>query len=775
MKRFIVRSSIATTAIVLALVVFAWTRQDTPSLAGSSKTSLATRDRQEASALEEVENEAEDEAENDDPDSARDPALESLEERPRDSGTREPASGIKLLAATEDDDSNENEDEVYAGNEGSPARRFEHSRDKGTKSVSSAADRRSKTKDMEEADVEDAKTDDDEPIASAGASDDIDADSDTDVDSTVADDSTDSGDESLTDADEEQPGDREPQRRPAAGRATTAALNRQPRDNIKEKSEENRASSNQKAAATATATVDEAATVADDEAADDQAADDEAADEIVATGETGDGSPGDKRLEGPQAPALVVEKVAPKEIQVGKPTSFETRVRNTGTTAVAGVEIHDLVPRGARLAGTTPPSAKGDDGDLVWTVGTLKPGAEITVRMELIPVTEGEIGSVATVRFKSEASARSIVTRPRLKLEVTSAQQALVGTDITFSIKLTNIGTGAATGVMLTENVPDALQHASGSKLEYDIGVLQPRESRDLDLVMKGVKPGVVTNQLEARIDGKIVAKQESELEITAPALQVRLQGPKRRYLERQATYTITVANPGTASAKDVELSAVLPKGLKFIQCDNQGEYDSNRHSVHWSLAELVAKDKGAVTLTLLPTAAGDQPLRVEGLAEQGLADAVEESVTVEGLAALLFQVTDLEDPIEVGGETTYEIQVVNQGSKEASNVRVVCLVPKEIEIISADGPTRHTLEAGEVRFAELPKLAPKGESTFTLRARGKRPGDARLKVQIQTDDSKSPVTKEESTKVYSDEVEPSPGSSDDSAEVGDSAAEDDE
>ena len=42
--------------------------------------------------------------------------------------------------------------------------------------------------------------------------------------------------------------------------------------------------------------------------------------------------------------------------------------------------------------------------------------------------------------------------------------------------------------------------------------------------------------------------------------------------------------------------------------------------------------------------------------------------VIVEGIAAILFQTVDVTDPIEVGGETTDEIRVLNQGSKAATN-----------------------------------------------------------------------------------------------------------
>ena len=121
----------------------------------------------------------------------------------------------------------------------------------------------------------------------------------------------------------------------------------------------------------------------------------------------GTGQPGPTQFEGVQSPQLTIQKLAPKEIQVGKPASFRVTVRNAGQTPAADVEIHDLVPKGTRLLGTAPQASRGPDGEIVWTLGTIRPGEEWSVEMQLMPTAEGEIGSVATVHFGADASARS--------------------------------------------------------------------------------------------------------------------------------------------------------------------------------------------------------------------------------------------------------------------------------------------------------------------------------------------------------------------------------
>ena len=97
----------------------------------------------------------------------------------------------------------------------------------------------------------------------------------------------------------------------------------------------------------------------------------------------GTGQPGGRHLEGPQSPQLTIEKVAPREVQVGKPATFRITVRNTGQAVAGNVEVRDQIPRGTRLLDSAPRAARGPRGELVWTLGTIKPGEQSSVEMQL--------------------------------------------------------------------------------------------------------------------------------------------------------------------------------------------------------------------------------------------------------------------------------------------------------------------------------------------------------------------------------------------------------
>jgi len=470
-------------------------------------------------------------------------------------------------------------------------------------------------------------------------------------------------------------------------------------------------------------------------------------------GTTGDGTgrPGERALEGPQTPSLVIQKFAPPEIQVGKSAKFAVQVRNVGGQTAENVVIRDEVPHGTRVVSTTP-HATSDGNHLVWDLGALSTGEERTVEIELMPISEGEIGSVATVSQTAQASAKTRCTMPQLAIRMTTPGQVMIGQEQRVKIELRNPGTGDATGVMLLENVPENVKHAAGPALEFEIGTLRAGETREMELVLTAEKAGPVVNALTARADGNLQVQQQVEFEVIAPALQLSVEGPERRYLERPATYQVIVENPGTAPAHDIEIVTKLPKGMQFVKANNMGEYDAATHTVYWSLAQLPEGEKGSVELVAMPVEAGQQTLEIEGKAQQGLADEVKQDVLVEGLAAIMFEVRDAEDPIEVGGETTYEIRVFNQGSKAATNVQVLVTLPPGIEALSASGESRHTVQAGGVVFEPLAQLAPKTDTVYRIQVRGVQPGDQRVTVQVSTDDISQPIRREESTRVFGDE-----------------------
>jgi uncharacterized repeat protein (TIGR01451 family) len=462
-------------------------------------------------------------------------------------------------------------------------------------------------------------------------------------------------------------------------------------------------------------------------------------------------APGRFQLEGKQIPTLSIEKHAPEEIQVNRMAAFTTTVKNIGTVAAHQVRVIDHIPRGTTLESTTPESSRGVDGSLIWTLGTLQPGEEATVSMKLIPRQEGEIGSVAMVNFQAEASIRTVSTRPQLVLQPSTAEQVLVGQDITVAITISNPGSGDATSVVLEADIPSQLRHAAGSELEYPIGTLRAGETRQLKLLLHATSAGLIRFPLVARGDGQLEKQHEITFEVIAPEIQVRVQGPRIRYLDRPATHMMEVGNSGTATARNISLVLQLPRGLKFISTDHHGRYETQQHAVYWQLEELPANVQDMVTVTTVPMEVGSHIMKLDGKADLGITDRFEHVMRVESVPQLLFTIADEEDPIEEGSDTTYEIRVINKGTRTATNVIVGASLPPQMQPIDGIGPTDARVDGQQIIFAPLDRLAPEAEVVYRVQVRGIQAGDHVIRVQIVSDDTRVAVSKEESTRVYAD------------------------
>ncbi len=464
-------------------------------------------------------------------------------------------------------------------------------------------------------------------------------------------------------------------------------------------------------------------------------------------------APGVRQLEGSQNPSMEIQKRAPNEVQVGIPASFTLLVRNVGNATAFDVHVVDAVPKGARLLRTSPVAQQNGPNGLTWKLGEMAAGAEQMLTIELIPESEGEIGSVASVNFAAQASVRTISTQPKLLVKQLLEPLVLGGDSVKIIIDVSNTGTGTARGVRLEEDVPQNMRHASGAKvLELSVGDLAPGESQKFSIELTAVTAGKVANTLRAIAENSIANESSSPIEVISPKLQIGVEGPKLRYLERQATYTASITNTGTAIATNVDLIVYLPSGLQFNSAENRGEYIPNQHAVMWQLAELAAGQTAATKVTVLPVEEGDFVLRMQATADSIRAEAVEKPVRVEGQSELAFSIEDDNDPIETDGKTTYVVKIVNTGTRVDNDVQLLIDLPDGASVEQVDAPVNYQVTQRAIQFSPIAQMKSKDQQTIRIVVRHSREGTHVLRAQLKSKLRPGAVIKEESTQVYRDQ-----------------------
>jgi uncharacterized repeat protein (TIGR01451 family) len=457
------------------------------------------------------------------------------------------------------------------------------------------------------------------------------------------------------------------------------------------------------------------------------------------------------------APQVMLEKVGPSAMNAGKAVRYEIVVRNPGAVALASVRVQEELPSGAVYLGAEPP-ADVQGQTLAWTLTDFAAGAERRIAVEVRPGGEGPFRSVATATFQAASTWEMKVTRPQLALTITGPERAQVGDGVPFQLRISNTGSGPAANAVVHVRLTPGLRHPEGADVEGPLGTLAPGDAKTITLTTTAATPGPQVAEAAVTADEAAEATGRAAVSVLQPALQLRLTGTEQCFVHREADFRLEVANPGQAAATAVVLRDVLPPGLDFVAADGGGVYQAGTRTVEWQLGTLDPGQTRSVGVKLSGRSPGEWNNQAVARADRSLEATASAKVTVDGVPALRLEMVDLEDPVEVGEETTYEIRVINQGSSPCTGLRIDgVLPPGSMDFVAASGPTASRVAGQQVSFEPLPKIAARADVLYRVRVRGKAAGTWLFTVQLMCDQMQRPVIAQESTTVYGDAAEGGP------------------
>jgi hypothetical protein len=461
---------------------------------------------------------------------------------------------------------------------------------------------------------------------------------------------------------------------------------------------------------------------------------------------------------GKQHPAVSVEWVGPAAIRINQPMPCQLVVRNTSTATVQNVVVRHRPGAGVTCKAAEP-KATHTDGELSWDIGTLAPEQVRKIDLVLVPGARGVVNCHASVTFTAVAGHQIQVREPMLAIKMRGPDKVIAGENATFLVAISNPGDGIAEGVRIKAVLPDGLEYTRGKTPEFEVGNIAPKEIRTMQIVCAAKGAGPQKCTIIATGEGNLTSTDVSQVDVLAAKLDVALTGPKLCYLDRHAVYVLKVSNPGTAPATGVEVHELIPAGFKFHQANQGGKFHEGTRLVSWAIGDLQPGQSKDVAVDLIPIEPGEHRLVAQAKAARGLKTDVETRTLVEGLPSLLFDVSHVDDPIEIGAESAFEIRIVNTGTKSETNVQLICTLPEQLAFRGAKCSTtlRYRQDGQELIFEPVSKLAPKADVIVRVQVRGVAAGDARFRARISADGLKSPVQREENMRVYSDELPTKP------------------
>ncbi len=444
---------------------------------------------------------------------------------------------------------------------------------------------------------------------------------------------------------------------------------------------------------------------------------------------------------------LLIQHLGPAQMRANVPFTYEVQVRNLTDANLPELVVTNTLPSGFKVDSITPKPTSPEGETASWTLAQLGPRAVQVIKISGVSNSVGELSYCTTVAFKTSTCSSMNIVEPELKLAKTAPAEVLVCDMIPVTIVVTNTGTGSVEGVKVTDTLPQGWQTGDGKgTVSFEAGTLKPGESREFSFQAKSANTGSFVNEATASEPGGLTAKASAETVVRKPVLTLSKTGPEMRYIGRPAEYRITVSNTGDAPARDTVLVDTVSGVGEFVKASDGGQFANGK--VTWNLGTLAPGASKNVDVSFVGQRAGT--IKDDAVVTAYCANAqASASTEVRGVPAILLETVDQADPIEVGAEEVYTITVTNQGTADDNNIRIECLLPAELDFVSAEGPTKFTAEGKTVKFAPLPALAPKAKAVYRVVVKGNKAADVRFTTVLTSDMLSSPVQETESTHVY--------------------------
>jgi len=446
---------------------------------------------------------------------------------------------------------------------------------------------------------------------------------------------------------------------------------------------------------------------------------------------------------------IQLDKTMPKEVELDQPFDYSIKITNLTNMTLTDVVITENLPNSFKFVSANP-TAEQNANNLRWEMRSLEPRGSRQITVFGVATGAGRLKHYTTVVTNTVPACTTVeVVQPKLELTQTAPAEILLCDPIPVKFEVSNSGTGSIRNVKIVSTLPAGLRTIDGmSEITFDAGTLTTGQSRQFVANLRATKTGRYVNKAVASSATGLKANSaETTTIVGQPVLIITKTGPEHLYLGRLVNYEITVANKGDLPARNTVVEDAIPAGVTSVQATAAGKISGS--TLVWELGTIEPNASKKVSVSYIPTKEG--PLADSATATAYCAEAVTASVKtlVTGIPAVLLEVIDIEDPVNIGSFVTYVIKVTNQGSARGTNIRIDCVLEDNVRYVSSAGTTPGSIEGNTVRFAPLGSLAPKAKATWRVVGTAVKPGDVRVKVTMNSDQLTRPVEETEATYLY--------------------------
>ncbi|MGB9838598.1 MAG: DUF11 domain-containing protein [Methanothermobacter sp.] len=444
-------------------------------------------------------------------------------------------------------------------------------------------------------------------------------------------------------------------------------------------------------------------------------------------------------LNSPPASDLTIDKsVNNPEPYVGDTIQYTITVSNRGPDNAAGVLVEDILPAGLILVSATP--SKGYLHHGTWYVGTLNYLEVATLTILAKVNATGLLTNLANITSPNfdpnpdnNNDTCDVTGIPVADLRIiknVNNPRPNFGSNVTFTVAVTNLGPSTATGVNVADVLSPGLVYLSHTVTQgsynpltgvWTIGTLNAAASALMNLTVLVNTTGDSNNTVSVTGNEKDPDRTNNDAVslLNAVSADLNIQKTVDRPVINNgetAIFTITVRNAGPDTPSNVVVTDLLPAGLSIISYTaTQGTFSEATRT--WNVGSLPELFQATLTLVVRATQTGFQTNIVNVSSElpdplpQDNVDAV--TVDVRPSADVKITKTVSNTSPDFGETVVFYITVTNLGPDTATVVRTVDTLPAGLVYQS------HEASAGiyfpEFNVWTVDSLAPGASETLNL------------------------------------------------------------
>ncbi len=439
------------------------------------------------------------------------------------------------------------------------------------------------------------------------------------------------------------------------------------------------------------------------------------------------------RRSGPQ---LSVETIGPQRIVVNRDARYQLILRNSGDTAARDVKVTINVPSFADVVaaspslGSFPLPPSRDAAPVEWTVPELAAQGQATLELTVIPRESRPLELGVLWNCAPVSSLVSVeVQEPKLVLSVKGPAQVEYGARAIYELTFDNPGTADAERVMVKLLPIDPGDTADA----HEIGTIAAGSRKVVEIELVARQEGTLLIRAQASAEGGLTSDVHHDVLVRRARLKLDIQGPQFRYARTDSNYLLHVRNPGTSTARNIQVGLMLPSGAKFIDASEGGQLfqDAGQDQVRWILDSLAEGQTKTLEVKCGLEHPGLCRVQAVAVADGDLRDTNFVTTEVEAVAELVLDVRDPRGPLPVGEDVSYDITLKNRGTKAADGIALQAAFSAGLEPLSVSGTT-FQIDRGQVSMGPVRLLGPGEELKVQVRARATTAGNHEFRVEVR-------------------------------------------